>query len=162
MTELQSSQIRYEGVFDWPQLYSAMHGWFSERRYDFHETKHVKKPGTYGHELEFEVKAEREETDYIRYIIEVSIKAYHVEDVEIITEGKKQQKTKTGMLIISLKPVLELDWNKRWNTKFEKKAHEFFTKYIIKKQIEQWKENLQYETYKLQTKIKEELKLEHN
>ena len=160
--KLDPSQIRFEGIFDWPALYSHMFTWLRGRKFDYYEKKHVvKKPGTFGYETEFIVQAEREESPYLRLDIKMEIKGFQTEDVEVIENGVKKQKTKVGMIYINLQPVLVLDWTKKWEGKVEKKAHTFFTKYIIRKQIEEWKEQLHYETYKFQTMIKKELGLEH-
>ncbi|HME86828.1 MAG TPA: hypothetical protein VKE88_00235 [Candidatus Nanoarchaeia archaeon] len=157
-----SSQIRFEGVFDWKEFYHTMVGWFKSRGYEFWEEKNVRKPGTFGYEIEYEAKAVREESHYVKYTIEIKMHGWHMEDVEVIENGEKKQKNKTGMLVIEVNPKVELDWKERFEeSKFKKKLRTLFHKHIIRKTVEQWVDKLYYECYLFQTKLRESLNMEN-
>ena len=51
-----STRIKFEGVFDWNELYSMITGWVFSKKFDYYERNNVKKAGTYGYERE--LKAE--------------------------------------------------------------------------------------------------------
>jgi hypothetical protein len=155
------SRIRYEGIFDWKELYAAVHEWCSERKFDFYERKHIRKPMTYGNEIEYEAEAERKETAYIKYTIKIYIHAYNVEDVELVIGGKKVQKNKAGMLIIDVTPTMELDYDDKWEkSSFLRKTRKFVHKYLIWRYIRQWRDKIYYEANDLYMQLKEMLDLE--
>lgn len=180
MSEVQKitgSTIKYEGVFDWDELYALLKGWLNSKKYDFFETKHNKKPTTFGYEFEFELNAERDETTYVKFKLDIKIKSWNNEDFEVAVNGKKKRKTKTGMLMIDIVPTMELDYENDWEggkenakkaeeqvktmNKLKKGLRTLMHKYILKKNIKDvWHDKLYYEAYKLQTKIKEELNME--
>ena len=155
------SRIKFEGVYDWNELYSLITRWFSTKKFDYYENKNVKKPDTFGHEREFEAHAEREESGYIRHDIDIKIHGYDIEDIEVIVNGEKKHKNKTGMLVIEIFPSVVLDWQENWDKRFKKKARAFFHKYIVQGYIYEQLEKVYFETYKLHTEIKKELDLEN-
>lgn len=155
------TRIKYEGIFDWEELYGLILSWFSDKHYDFYETKNVRKTETYGHKFEYKAHAEREESGYVRHDIDVSIKGFHMEDIEVIENGEKKKKTKIGMLIIDLIPVIVLDFEHGSERgKFVEKLKPFVHKYLLRGYIYEQLDKLYYEMYKLNTKIKEELHME--
>ncbi len=156
-----STRIRYEGLLDWKEMYTFIVNWLKSKKFDYHENRNVKKPGPYGYELEYEAHAEREESGYVRHDIDIKIHGYHLEDVEVIVEGEKRPKTRAGMFIIDLTPSVVLDWQDKWDKRLKKKARDFFHKYIIRGYVYEQIDGLHYEMYKLHTKIKEMLDLEH-
>lgn len=153
-------RLRYDGILDWKELYKVMHDWLSRHKYEVFEKKHVRKPGTYGNEMEYELLAEREETDYRKFIIEVKIHAYHIEDIEVIVNGEKKHKNKVGMMILDIIPTLELDWQNRWKSKFAQKAQKFLHSYVIFNLILDWMDKLYYEAYAMHTEIKKAMNME--
>jgi len=155
---LGTTRIRYEGLYDWKKLYNTIHDWFGERQY---EAKHRKKPRPFGYQYEFEASGERDESNYVKFVIKIKLIAFHIEDVDVIVDGKKEKKNKTGMMTIDLEPIVELDYEKKWETSpAKKKAREFLHKYIMSAKVGDWKDKLHAEAYKLHTEIKKELNLE--
>jgi hypothetical protein len=64
-------------------------------------------------------------------------------------------------MVIEISSKLVLDWNSKWETtSFKKNMRTLLHKYIMKNQVNQWKGKLYYETYKLHTRIKENLDVE--
>lgn len=155
-----TSRIRFEGVFDWKELYGTIVGWFFDKKYDYYEKTNAKKSGTYGYKFEFEAHAEREESGYVRHDIDIHIVGYHMEDIDVLENGEKKHKTKAGMFIIEITPTLVVDYQDAWDKNVKKKMRDFFHKYIIKGYIYEQLDKVYYESYKLHTKIKEELGLE--
>lgn len=158
--EIEGSRIKFEGVFDWEGLYSAIVGWFFQKKFDYYEDRNVKKPGPYGYEKEFVCVGERDESGYVRHVIKVALHGYHMEDIEVAEKGGKKKMTRTGMMTIYISPMLELDWQHKWDKRFKKKARTFLHKYMMRGFIDEQKEKLTHETYKLYEEIKKELKLE--
>ena len=155
-----STRIKFEGVFDWNELYSMITGWVFSKKFDYYERNNVKKAGTYGYERELKAEIERDESGYVKHLLVIHIHAYHIEDIEVSENGHKKKKNRTGMMTIELSPSVELDWQSKWDKKFKKKARDFMHKYIMQGYVQEQLDKIYYEMYKLQTKIKEELKME--
>ena len=156
----QFPRIKFSGIFDWEELHGLMYGWFEEKKYDYFEEKNNRKLVTYGYERDFICHAEREETGYTRHDIDIQIRLFHAEDVEIIVDGEKKKKTKAGLLVIDIKPSIKLDWQDKWSSGTKKKAASFFHKYIITGFILEQLDKVYYEAYKLHTEIKTLLEFE--
>ena len=148
-------RIRYDGVFNWEEMYLLFYKWLKSRKYDFYETKNTKKTGTWGFEREYGCHAEREETGYVRHDIDINIHAHHVEDIEIIEGGEKKQVNRVGMVIIDITPSVILDWQDRWDKGGLKKARSFFHKYLLEGYAREQLDKVYYDAYKLHTKLKE-------
>lgn len=158
--KLGTTRIRYEGIFDWNELYNLIHGWMKSHAYLTTESKHEKKPETYGNKLTFGAEGIRKESGYVKHSLSIKIKIYHMEEVDIVKNNQKQKKDKTGMMVIDITPELILDWQNKWKGSFKEKARKFSHDYLIKGRIEEWKEKLYYEVYGLHTQIKDMLNLE--
>ncbi|MEK6887117.1 MAG: hypothetical protein AABW88_04775 [Nanoarchaeota archaeon] len=155
-----STRIKFEGVFDWDELYSTITGWVFSKKFDYYERNNVRKRETYGYKRELKAEIEREESGYVKHMLKIEIISYHMEDIEVVENGEKKKRTRTGMMTIEISPSIELDWQDKWNKKFKKKARDFMHKYIMQGYVQEQLDKIYYEMYKLQTKIKEELKME--
>ncbi len=160
LTPQEAVKIRYEGIYDWNDLYAYINKWFREKKFDYYEVKNVKKPGTYGYEREYEAHAEREESGYVRHDIDIKMHMYHCEDVEVIVNGHKKQKNRAGLMMIEIMPSVTFDWQKKWEKGFKKKARKFFHDYLVRGYAMEQLDKIYYEMYKLHTGIKEHLDLE--
>ena len=58
--------LKHRGVFSKKELMDAIHNWFTDNRYKFHAPKYKIKSD----EAEYEIKGEREVTEYVKYNIE--------------------------------------------------------------------------------------------
>lgn len=137
-----------------------MYDWFGDKQFDYYEIKNNKKIVTYGYERAYEIHAEREETGYTRHDIDVEIRVYHGEDIEVIVNGEKKKKTKVGLIVIDIRPKLILDWQKKWETGVKKKTRKFFNEYILKGYVLEQLDKVYYEAYKLHNEIKNLLEFE--
>ncbi len=156
------STIRYKGLFDFDGLYKMMKLWFTEREYDFYETrfKHKFRPAE-GAELEIDWEGEREINEYARDDIHVYFHIWNFKEVEVIKEGKKQKLVSARMLI-EFTPTLVLDYADMWEDSFfKRKLRGIYNKYIIRHDIEDvWEDKLWYETNLLQQETKKFLGIE--
>lgn len=156
------TKLRYEGVVDLEEMYQTLREWLDYRRFEFHERGHKNKPMPHGREHEITFYAERKESEYVMFIINIYIHAFYVEDVEIIKNGQKKKVQKVGSMYIDIWPTLRLDWQGRWeSSSFKRKARTFFHKFIIPAYIGiELEDHLYYMMYKLHTKLKEFLDME--
>lgn len=150
-------QIKYAGVVDFENLYQTMIGWFRGRKYDFFETLYKDKPP----ELELEWTAKRKLDEFYQHKIEISFHLYDVKEVEAIKDGVKKKMIYCRM-VITFKPILLLDWQKRWQTSiFMRMLYKFYFRNVIYREFQlKYADALYYLYYGLHAKVKECLEME--
>lgn len=150
-------QIKYAGVVDFENLYRTMIDWFTSRKYDFYETLYKDKPP----ELELEWTAKRKLDEFYQHRIEISFHLYDVKEVETIKGGIKKNMIYCRM-VITFRPYLELDWQKRWTGSILKRMmYKFYFMNVIYREFQlKYADSLYYLYYSLHTKVKECLDME--
>jgi len=154
--------IRYTGIFDFEGLYKAMVGYLKARRYWFHEDTYKHKPGgPFGKELEIKWIADKNVTEFYQHIITVFFHIWDLTDVEVIKNGKKTKMQKARMEI-HIDSDLIVEYQDKWaKNKFTKALLDFYSKYIIKREIESiWWDTTYYRTFKFQSFIKNYLNMQ--
>jgi len=163
-SDTPSVYIRYKGVWDMEDLYLSMVDYLRQRKFRFHEKiyKH-KHPSPFGVERQYIWQAEREEEEYIRFVIDIYSHTYDAHDVEaVMKDGSKKAFTKGG-LWMEFKGHVLYDFEKRWERNaFFAQLRNFYNKYIIKKRMDQlWWDRLWYrEIHPLHDLVKRRLKME--
>jgi len=135
---MQTFRIKFDGIFDFDELYNAMNKWLTEREYEVKETKYKNKPP----ELEISWKSDRKITHYVKQNIDVDFHLWNIKEVEVIKENTKKKMIK-ARVTIEVKPDKEFgyeDYLKRdsdWkSTPFSVKLKEFLNKWVLKRDIE--------------------------
>lgn len=147
--------IKHKGYMDFQKLNKTIYTWFTNEDYRSHEKKHKYKGGGEA-EYEIEFTGERKINEYVKFYLEVIIRAWEVKHVELTKEGQKI-KTQYGRVHIIVKPSYDLDWQKRFkgNT-FLQELQKFYHKYIIYKDInDKWEDALLFKSINLTRTIKE-------
>ena len=156
--------IRYKGIWDMQDLYQTMVDWFRRRKYKFYERiyKH-KHPSPFGVERQYTWRAERKESEYMKFIVDIYYHIYDAYNVEIVMpDGAKKTMVK-GRLWLEFKGNIQYDWEKRWNeNRFYAELKNFFNKFVLRKKWEQiWFHQLwTREIHGLIALVKEKLKME--
>jgi len=162
-SDTPSIYIRFKGVWDMQDLYESMVNWFRTRKYKFHEKvyKH-KHPSPFGVERQYVWTAERKETEYMQFWVDVYIHTYDAHDMEVaMTDGSTRTFTK-GRIWIEFKGHILYDYEKRWEKNaFYAQLRNFYHKYVLRKRMEQmWWDQLWYrEIHQLHALVKERLKM---
>ena len=154
--------VKKVGIVDLDGLYKVMQRWFYDNNYYFEEPTTRIRPGSAaGVEYEYKWIAWRKVNSYAKYWINVWIYVWDAKKIEVIKEGKKVELTKCR-IEMEFDGWVELDWTKRFNTKFEKFLFWFYNQLILRpeKIISLWWDELYYRVYKLQTITKEYLDME--
>ena len=162
-TRAPISNIRFKGVFDYEGMMALLYKWMDDRRYIIYERVFKHKAGALpaSWEYERELEGQRKVTDYIRYIVNVSIHAWDVVPVEVIKDGQKLKMNK-GRMEIRMTIGIELDYSGRWDsTESMEKIRNFFHNHVIKKDIGvKHGDPLYYSMLSLHTQIKKFLGME--
>ena len=156
--------IKHRGFFSYSQLLQSIRGWYVDDDYEVLDIPSYKQkfPTATGTEHEMKLHAEKNVTEYVKFHIDIFMRVYNMRDIEIIQDGKKM-KLQEGQVQIEVKPMLELDWQKRFKgpdqwKKFLGYLDEFYRGYIIKyKIVDYWEDMLLLKSAQLARTIKEAL-----
>lgn len=141
---LPTIYIKHRGFFDFSKALKTIGTFYREE--DFHMVyfpKHkAKPPRATGVEHEIEYEGKKRVTDYIMLHINVFFHVFDLRDVEIIRDGKKL-KLQEGKVAVEIYPMLELDYQKRFDgNKFLQWLQDFYHNYIIKYKIGDYWEDM--------------------
>jgi hypothetical protein len=152
-------RVRQVSVFDMGELYKVMFRWFATKRYDFQEKEYLEKRVGEAKQLEIKWIGYRKISDYIKFFMEVKFLVVNLKDVEVEIGGMRR-KTNSGDVEMRFDAYLQMDYEGKWEgnpvTKF---FREVYNKYMIKKRIESYEEELLEELYELTGEIKAFLNL---
>lgn len=151
------SEIRFSGVFDYEKLYLAMYNWLKDHYYEVSESYKHKMTAT-GAEVELTFKGERKESEFVKYNIDLETHFWDMVDAEAVIEGKKQKLNKARCTFI-IKFKVTLDYQSQFDkSEFLVRLFNILRFTILKNKILiVWAGKLIGESYRLQTKIKDEL-----
>ena len=155
------SKLRFKGIYDWQKLYRAMLQWGKDREYEFSERQYKHKWKGKKAELEIRWTFQREINEFAQNEIRVYFHVWDHKEVEVVKNGEKK-KMVSGRFFVDIDGDLNLDWQKRWNDAWWKRAwRDFYIKFVIRHEIEDiWWDKLWYNANKLQQLTKRELGIE--
>jgi hypothetical protein len=153
--------IKYKGMLDFPELWRLIIDWFDSKGFEVMEGKAKHKAGTFGHEVEGEIAAWRNITDYYRFEMSVSMKYWDANPVEVVRGDQKKTLLK-GRFMFRLRGSLVLDWGGRYErTKFRQVLGKFLNNKVLMWQWDSiYGDQLNYKVLELGNVIKEYLNME--
>ena len=155
-------KVKFEGIFDFHGLMKTMRKWIATQGYEFHEisVKH-KVPSPAGAEQEFAWWGWRKVNSYVKYHMDLYFHLWHLHDVEVVRDGKKQ-KMQSATVQIEFSARCELDWSNRFGgSKFFQALADFYDAYIVRRDIDMiYTDQLYYRVYKLYDTTKQFLQFE--
>lgn len=129
--------INYRGKADIDGVMALVYEWLNSRKFYYTERKYKHRPD----EKEIRIESELKITDYVRYFIEVEVRAMYLKPVDVEKDGKKSPGYE-GNISIDVTGRWEADWQKRWGgSKFLQNLDFFFRKYIMHQDLEHWYED---------------------
>lgn len=147
---------KYAGFFDFKQVYNFLYSWFSDYEYDVEENSYSEKIKPEGKEIEIAWTAERDITDYFRFVLNVRWLITGMTSQSV--GGKKLNK---GNIEVKITGYLVKDYEEKWEaTAFLKFLRDVYDKYIIKGRIEQYEDKISEEVDEILAQIKSFLALE--
>ena len=149
-------QMKYSGLGDLREAYKFAYDWLRDEYFDVEESKYTERIKGNEKELEIIWLATKKITDYFRIAINIKWEIRGMKDVEVEVNGKKQKMNDFGEVKITLKGILEKDYESRWGhrTTFYRFLREVYHKYVITRVTEEKK----YETIDYIQEFKEEVK----
>ncbi len=151
--------LKFKGLFEFSELIKSIRNWYENGKFHLVEKNYKWKPG----ELEVEMEGDTKYNEYFKYKIKVWIRSWDIKDVDVVKNGEKL-KLQEGRLAIEVTGDYELDWQKRFEgSAFLKAVRELYHKYIIKRVIDDWYEDISTgKLFSLASMIKEKLEFEEN
>jgi hypothetical protein len=151
--------IKKKGIFDLDKLFTEMHAWYIDHKYELHIEDHkVRYPTPLGAEVEVKLWAWRNEDDFTRWEHNIQILYWDAMEVEAIIDGHKKILTKCRIKIKIL-VNFEFDYQEKWNTPLFKKMLDFYLDKIVRKKIDVEGDKFEYETFDLHELIKRDLEI---
>jgi hypothetical protein len=155
-----SIKIKKKSIFSMDELYKNIKQWFDYEGYgdekkSFMEEKYVERIKGDSKLLEIQWEAQKNETEYITFVIRIGFFVLGLKDAEIEIGGKKMG-TQKGEVEMRIKSYIITDKKNKWNSKFMQKLYE---EYIIKDRMEDYKTELYSKTYSLHDEIKNYLEM---
>ena len=87
--------IYKSGIYDLNKFYSTIRKWYSDNKFVPFEKVYKDKAKDFGTEIVTEWTAFRKITGYIRYWVDVEVKSWETQEVEVVIGGKKVKRTKS-------------------------------------------------------------------
>lgn len=153
-------KIKQTGIFSFKDFYSFIYDWLREENYDVFEKRYIEKVKGDTKDIEITWSAEREISDYFKFIITMDWLILGMKTIEVQKEGKKV-KMESAALEIKFRAILVKDYEDRWeNQPFWKFMRGFYERYIIKNRIDEYQVKLMEELEETIAQCKSFLALE--
>jgi hypothetical protein len=153
--KLLEQKVKYNGIFDFKEIYQFLHRWFIEEGYDVEERKYVEEVQG-GDEKKVEIKwlATKKISDYFKYEIKADYRILGMKKVEVEQDGKRI-KTNSGTFEIKYQGVLHKDYENTWeNNPMMKFLRGVYDKFIVEGTISKYEEKLIQEVDKVTEETK--------
>lgn len=155
--------VQYKGIFDMQDLYETIADFFRRKKFKLYEKQHrLRKPGPFGVEVLYQFEAQREVEDYYKWIVNINMETFDMQDIEVVAKDGTRKKMSKGRIWIQLYGVCQTDYEKVWEkTAFLAQLKSFYNKYVIRKRFEgiYWDELYYKVVMRLHALIKERLKM---
>tara|TARA_Y100000310_G_scaffold345693_1_gene468352 strand:+ start:5420 stop:5920 length:501 start_codon:yes stop_codon:yes gene_type:complete len=124
-------KVKWNGVFDFKELYQFVYRWLDEEGYDIAEEKYQESVKGDAKDIEIEWVAEKELSDYFKIELKLSWIVLGLKSVEVEKDGKRFGSNKGG-LEIKIVGALIRDYQNKWDSSsFARFLRGVYDKYII-------------------------------
>jgi len=148
-----SRSIKHNGLYDLKKIISVSNAYLKRLKYDVLDKQHEEKTKANGMEISVVMAAKREISIYIQYMIEIKI--HIMNQIDVLLDKKKLQK---GRMEVLIKVYMEKNYKKTFkDTKFSESLRRIYDKFIVKKELDAYEDDLKIESNDLVDLIKEQL-----
>ncbi|MBU0456964.1 MAG: hypothetical protein ABH824_06655 [Nanoarchaeota archaeon] len=112
--KLRQVTLRYNGLFDFDGLYSAVIDWAKNYGYMWQETSYKHKvPSPKGAEQELDWILTKKVTDYMSYELKLTVHAWDMMEVNVDVDGRKKSLSNARIYIL-INGKLTTDWQNKF------------------------------------------------
>ncbi|MFT4282808.1 MAG: hypothetical protein ACMXX6_00095 [Candidatus Woesearchaeota archaeon] len=169
--QIAEFELEFDNVFHMKNLYKLVHEWLKDEGFSSTDTHDEKYENLYFHKVLADGSVEHhiwwrgyhipDGSSYIKYFIRFDFQTLYMSDKKIDVGGKKVS-TNSGDVIMRCNTFLMLDYDRKWRDhKYLKLIHRWFINRIYRDTIDNHKTRLWNLTYKLQSSIKQYLKMKN-
>lgn len=153
--------IKYKGMTDFNELWKLIIDWFESKGFEVMEGKAKHKAGASGDEMEADIEAWRNVTDYYRFEMKVALKSWDGVPVEVV-RGEEKKTLRKARYYFRITGNLILDWAGRYErTNFAKALGKFLNYKVLYWQWDSiYGDQLNYKLLELANVMKEYLNME--
>jgi len=143
-------KVKKKGNFPFSDFYKFLYDYLIDEGYNVYETTYLEKRQGDSKELNITWQAYKQISNYFQFEIDSNWIILGMKSIEYADPDDATQKIKTdnGALEIGLSSTLIKDPNNQWTKKFWKYLRKIYDKYVIRKRIDQYEEELIEETNK--------------
>ena len=132
---IKVQNIKYDGLFNFPDLVKVIKTWLVDNGYDPSEKSVSEQVLSTGKTSTLELGGEKKISDYIQYMIEFEIKIVDCVLVTVEKNGDKINSNK-GKLEINMSCLFVTDFDNKWHEEPQKMfIKELFDKFVFKLEI---------------------------
>jgi len=159
-SQLFSQNLKHVGFWNFKDLYNFCYEWLKDENFIVSENEYTEKITDRGKEIIIKWEAWRKVTDYFKYKIKVEWHILGMTDAEVERGGKKE-KTNKGEIKMTFKPILERDYESRWDiTPISKFFRGIYDKYIVRTTIDEHEDRIIEKTIEFIEQVKAWMVLE--
>ena len=135
-------------------IYELIRKWYADRKFEFHETNY-KAYQPHSGELAWYIQGFRNDTEFLRIWVEIYIRFWDLEDIEVIKDGKKAVMNR-GRFRLYIEPDMEYDYEHKFeSSKFTEMLRDFYFKYVWLKKFQVYADKIEYEVHGFAEKVKQ-------
>jgi hypothetical protein len=129
--KITDEKVKYNGYFDFKEVYQFVYRWLNEEDYDVEETKYVEEVNGDFKKVEILWKASKKVSDYFKSELKLAWRVLGLTSAEIEKDGRKI-KTNKGSFEVKITGTLIRDYRGAWDaTPFTKFLRGIYDKYVI-------------------------------
>jgi hypothetical protein len=138
-----SSKIKFNGVFSFKDFYKFCYDWLTEENnWEVKEEKYAEKLSGDSKDIDVEWAFSKKVTDYFKFKGKVKFKINALTNIEIM-QGEAKVKTNKGSVEISIKGVLQRDYEGKFDrSSYRKFLRSIYDKWIIPSRIDEFEGRL--------------------
>jgi len=156
-----SSNIKYKGIFSFPDFYQFCYDWLKEETgLEIAENKYEEKLDGEAKEIVVEWFGKKKLTDYFRFDIDVKFRIQRLTNIEI-NQGGTKIKTNQGTVKMAVKGILVRDYEGKFErSAFNKFMRSIYEKWVITTRINEFEDKIAEDSDEFLSQVKAYLDLE--
>lgn len=152
--KITESKVKYNGIFDFKEVYAFVYRWLAEEGYWIEEKKYIEEVGGDSKKVEIVWEASKKISDYFKNHMKLSWRIIGMKSVEVERDGKRL-KMNSGNFELKISATLIKDWAGQWEANpLMKFMRGVYDKFVIEGRLRQYEVKLDSTLNELVEEIK--------
>lgn len=158
--KITETKVKYNGLFDFKEVYAFVYRWLTEEDYWIEEKKYIEEVAGEAKNVEIIWEAHKKVSDYFRYDLKFKWRIIRMTTVEAERNGKKVKINK-GTFEVKISAILMKDYQSTWESNpFMKFLRGIYDRFVIEGRIKQYEIKLDGDLNEISEQLKAFLALE--